>query len=68
MSKNTVTMKDLWDAISRLEDKIDERFEPIEHRIYNIESYQNKMLGIVSVFAAFVSVAAAYIWNKIVSN
>lgn len=68
MTANRPTTQDLWDVSNRIEEKLDKKFEALEARIRNIESYQNKAIGIISIIGTFVSIAAAYIWNKVIGN
>lgn len=62
------TTKDLWDVSNRIEEKLDRKLEAIEHRLYSLESYQNRAAGIVTVIALFASAIAAWVWTKIIGS
>ena len=68
MSKDTVSLRDIYDAIEKLEHRIGERFERIEGRVSIIEAFQNKALGVLTIVTAFISVAATYVWNKVTGD
>lgn len=67
MAESRVTLKDIYDALNRVEDKYDRRFDNIEKDIDDLQKFQNKALGVLMVVASFVSVAINYIWNKVFS-
>lgn len=68
MAEDKVTLRDVYDAINRVESKYDRRLERIEQDIDQIKSFQNKVYGVVGILSIFVSAAASYIWNKLVNN
>lgn len=61
-------LNDILAITNRMEDKIDRDLDEIRHDIADLKSFQNRALGILSVFTAFVSIVATYIWNKIMNN
>lgn len=68
MAAEKVTLRDVYDAFNRLEDKQDKRLAAIEAKIDNLESFQNKALGMLAVFAAFTSAITTFIWNKVTGS
>ncbi len=68
MAEERVTLRDVYDAINRVESKYDRRLERIEQDIDQIKSFQNKAYGVVGMLSMFVSAAASYVWNKVVNN
>lgn len=68
MSEDRVTLRDVYDALSRVEAKYDKRFEKIEQDIDQIKSFQNRMYGIAAVLSVFVSSAASYVWSKLITK
>lgn len=68
MSNDIVSLRDIYSAIERLEDKIDKRVTPIERDVDDLKAYQNKAMGTLGVLSAFVSLAASYFWNKITKS
>lgn len=65
MNEDKVTLRDIYDVVERVEDKMDRRFEAVERDISNLKAFQNRTLGVVSIFSGLVSVITVYIWNKI---
>lgn len=61
-----VTLRDIYDALNRVEDKYDRRFDAIEKDIDELQKFQNKAIGVLGLASAFVSLIATYIWNKLV--
>lgn len=68
MSGGNVTLRDIYDAVERLEAKLDRRIEKIEARTDSLETFQNRALGIVSVFSVFISLIANFIWTRITGD
>jgi len=65
MSNDTVSMRDIYDAVQRLEDKMGQRIEKVEADVDSLKGFQNKALGILSVISLFASAIASFIWDKI---
>jgi hypothetical protein len=66
MSRNTgISLRDVYEVVNRLEEKFDERLADHEMRIRASERFINKALAIAGLGSAFVSLAASYIWEKI---
>lgn len=63
-----VTLKDIYDVVNRLEDKVDCRLTAVEKSVDELQSFQNKVLGIASIAAIFVSAIVTYVWNRIVGK
>lgn len=61
----SITLKDVYEVVNRLETKFDERYERIESRVTKLETFQNKALGILSVATMFLTLAATYVWNRL---
>lgn len=68
MSDEKITLRDIYKVVERVEDKMDARLKEVENDLDSVKAFQNRTLGIASVFATFVSLAATYIWNKIIGN
>lgn len=62
---DSVSMRDIYEAVQRLEDKMGQRIDKVEADVDGLKGFQNKALGILSVFSVFVSAIASFIWNKI---
>lgn len=61
---SNVTLRDIQNAIERLEDKIDERLNDHEKRIRDNEGFKWKLYGAIGV----VSFIASYIWDRILGK
>lgn len=65
MAEERVTLRDIYAAVNRLEDKFDKRIVNVEKDVNDLQRFQNKALGIVSVLAIFTSLVANAIWQSI---
>lgn len=66
MAKNNrVTLKDVYEVVNRLEDKMDTRLKDLEDRVETNESFRNRFLGIAAVIGAFAGGAASIFWERI---
>lgn len=65
MAEERVTLRDIYAAVNRLEDKFDRRIVNIEKDVDDLKSFQNKALGVVSILAMFTSLVANFIWQSI---
>ncbi len=65
MSSDKVTLRDIYQAVEKLEEKLDKRFEKNEDDIAELKAFQNKALGILGVFTTLVSLAVTFFWNKV---
>ena len=63
--KDSVTLRDIYGAISDLEEKLGKRFEHIEKRIDVLESFKERALGIMTVVSLALSGLFSFIWKKI---
>lgn len=68
MTEDRVTLRDIYKAVERVEDKMDKRIEALEKEVDDLQSFQNRALGIISVASVFFSLAATFIWNKITGH
>lgn len=59
-----ITLKDVYEAINRVEDKLDKRIEKLEMRVSSLERFEHKVAAIVSFLAVFFTLAANYVWNR----
>lgn len=66
--RDDVTLRDIYEAVNRLEDKFDKRLKDVEEDIDKLESFQNKALGVAAVLSSFISLIATFIWNKLTNN
>lgn len=58
-------LKDVYDAVNRLEAKLDKRITDLEHRVDILEDFKGKVIGVATVIGAFVGAITSWIWEKI---
>ena len=58
-------LRDIYNIVDRLENKMDKRLCSLENRTDKIEDIQARMLGAVSIMALFVGGAVTWVWQKI---
>lgn len=67
-NNNDISLRDLMNAINRIDDKYDRRFERIEDDMDRVKAFQNKALGILAFFSSFIAIGSGYVWNKVVGK
>ena len=65
---STVNLKDVYDIVERLEDKMDRQLTDHEKRLKGIEGFINRSIGIISVAMLFASSVVSYITNKFIGK
>lgn len=65
MSEERVTLKDVYEVVNRIEDKMSQRIAETERRVDILESFQSRTLGVLSIITVFISLAATWVWGKI---
>lgn len=55
------TIKDIYDIVNRLEDKLDNRFSDLDKRIGLLESFKNNLIGKITVVTLIISFLVASI-------
>ena len=68
MAKDNVTLRDVYDAVNRIEDKLTKRIDSVEEDVDELQSFQNRILGIATVLSVFISGAATFVWEKITKS
>ncbi len=68
MNEDRVTLRDIYGALNRIEDKLEKRIEDLEAEVGVLKAFQNKALGILSIISVFVGLASTYIWNKVTNQ
>lgn len=54
------------DAILKQLESTTEDHKELKERVSTIENKISKAAGVIAVFASFISVAATYVWKKVV--
>jgi len=57
----TPTLKDIYDVMNRLEDKLDRRMCNAENRIDGLETFRDNLLGKMAVFSTIVTAVVTII-------
>lgn len=65
MTEDRVTLRDIYTAVNRIEDKFDKRIEDIEKNVDTLKAFQNKAMATLSVFSSLVGLGSSYFWKKI---
>jgi hypothetical protein len=65
VSEERVTLKDVYEVVNRIEDKMSQRIAETERRVDILESFQSRTLGVLSIITVFISLAATWVWGKI---
>jgi len=60
-----ISLRDVYEIVYRLEDKLDKRMCHIEDRVDNLEDFKSRILGVTAFVSAFVGSIAAWTWNRI---
>ena len=68
MTRNAITLQDVYNVVNRLEDKIDRRMTDIEIRQDRQESVTNKAIGVITVFSTFTGVLSTWVWDRIMGR
>jgi len=62
-----VNLRDIYDIVERLENKIDKRIVVAESKIDKLESFNNKAIGVWLATTAIISIASSWIVQKVLN-
>jgi len=65
MTKNDITLRDIYEVVEKYNEKLDKRMCELEDRVSLLENFKARVLGMAAVIAAFVGSATAWIWKQI---
>lgn len=68
MVRNSITIKDIYDIVNRLEDKFDNKFTDLDNRVGKLEGFMNRAIGILGLFTTIISLTITYVWNKLIGK
>lgn len=75
MTEDRVTLRDVYEIMERVEAKVDKKVTSLEaslkeqgEKIDRLEAFSNRALGVLAVGSAFVSLAASWIWTRILGE
>lgn len=65
MNRDDVSLRDIYEAVSSLENKMGDRIDKMENRVDTLETFRDRTLGMVAVASVFISVVVNFIWEKL---
>lgn len=66
MTKNeSITLRDIYDVVQRLEDKVDDRFNATEARINRLEEVASKGIVLGGIGMVLLSGIFSWVWEKL---
>jgi len=68
MTKDSVSLRDIYNAVNSLEDKLSKKMDKFDERLNILEAFRDRALGIMTVFTLFFSALASYVWKKVFNN
>ena len=60
-----ISLRDIYNAVNSLEEKLDRRFLKVEEDIENLKDFKGRLTGIMAIVSLIASGAFSYIWKKI---
>lgn len=61
--KDQVTLRDVYDVASRLEEKFDKRIYPLEKDISELKGFRNQIIGMSVVISLFIGGVVNWFWQ-----
>ena len=61
----SVNLRDIYEIVERLENKIDKRIVVAESKIDKLESFNNKVVGMWLAITTIISIASSWVVQKI---
>jgi hypothetical protein len=65
MPNNKVTIRDIYEIVNRLEDKVDRRLCLIDDKINSLESFKDNLTGKIALLAAILSMGLTLLFNYV---
>lgn len=66
--RSSVSLRDIYEAVGRLEEKLDKRMTRNEDRLENLESFKDRSLGIISIASLIVGGVFTWIWKQVLPD
>lgn len=63
-----MSLRDIYQAVNRIEDKFDKRLDEMDKEIANVKSFQNKTLGVLTAVSIFIGGLSSFVWDKILGK
>lgn len=65
MSRDTVTLRDIYDVVDRLEKKMTMRIDKVDERVNILEDFKSKAAVLGSIGMVILSGVFSFIWKYI---
>ena len=62
---NKVTLKDIYEVVNRLEEKMDKRMCHAEERIDILEDFKSRILGIATIVSVISGAVFSWLWERL---
>ena len=63
MNKDSVTLRDIYNAIGELRKELSGRIEKVEDDVVDINNWRNKLIGQFSVIMVLIGIGINYLWD-----
>lgn len=64
MAKN-ITLKDVYEVVQRLEDKMDGKFDKLDEEVKENTNFKNQLIGKMTVIFAIIGISVNMVWDYI---
>lgn len=68
MKSGPVTLKDIYDVVNRLEDKLNVEIKDIKSDVEELQANQNKQTGFMSILTVFISTVVGTITSIVIGS
>lgn len=68
MARNEVTLRDVYDIVNRVEEKMDRTIGEVKKDVSDLKSFRDKAVLIASIFTTGLSLVFNLIWKKFVEK
>ena len=65
MTNSKVSLKDIYDVVNRLEDKMDKRLCGVESRVDILEDFKGKIVGMAAIISTIFGALVSWLFRKI---
>ena len=65
MTNKRITLKDVYDVVNRLEDKVDRRLVILECRVDKLENFKTRVITAAGIIGAVAGGLISWVWDKI---
>lgn len=65
MTNGKVSLKDVFDVVNRLEDKMDRRLCSVEEKVNGLEAFKDNLTGKITLLIGLVSLSFNFVFDYI---